>query len=169
MGFNIPEGAHLVDALGGCITLNGGWDSTPFVSLKNAHKAWLVLEITNATGFAFVLTPLKSAVVAGTSPVGLTATTEVVPIWSNMDTAASDRLIKQTSAIAYTCTASAKKQMVVFQIDPGNLGLLAGVPYDCVGLRVGAGGGATDFISGLWVLEYRNAGPVVSQPTAVVD
>jgi hypothetical protein len=169
MGFNIPEGAHLVDALGGCITTNGGWDSTPFISLKNCHMAWLVLQITNATAFAHVLTPLKSAVVAGTSPVGLTATTEVVPIWSNMATATSDRLVKRTSAIAYTCDAGAAKQMVVFQIDPANLGLLAGVPYDCVGLRVGAGGGANDFISGLWVLEYRNAGPVVSQPTAVVD
>jgi len=169
MGFNIPEGAHLVDALGGCITLNGGWDSTPFISLKNCHMAWLVLQITDATSFAFVLTPLKSAVVAGTSPVGLTAVTEVVPIWANEATATNDRLVKKTSAIAYTCTADATKKMVIFQIDPGNLGLLAGVPYDCVGLRVGAGGGATDFISGLWVLEYRNAGPTVSQPTAVVD
>jgi hypothetical protein len=169
MRFNIPEGAHLVDALGGCITLNGGWDSTPFVSLKNVHMAWLVLQITDATSFAFVLTPLKSALVSGATPVGLTATTEVVNIWSNEATATSDKLVKQTSAIAYTCTADATKKMVIFQIDPANLGSLAGVPYDCVGLRTGAGGGATDFISGVWILQYRYPGPVVSQPSAVTD
>jgi hypothetical protein len=169
MGFNIPEGAHLVDATGGCITMNGGWDSTPFVSLKNCHMAWLVLQITHAAGHATAISLLKSAVVAGTTPVVFTAVTEICPIWANEATATNDRLVKQTSACNYSMDAQISKKMIVFQVDPGNLGLLAGVPYDCVGFRVGAGGGATDFIAGLWVLEYRNAGPVVSQPSAVTD
>jgi len=166
---NIPEGCHLVDAFGGPITLNGGWTSALFVSMKHVNRAYLVLQITNATGFAFVLTPEKSAVVAGTTPVVLTAVTEVVNIWSNLTTAASDTLVKRTSAANYTVNAAAVKQMVIFEFDPSNLGDLAGVPYDCVGLMVGAGGGAADFISGLWILDYRYPGPTATQPTAITN
>ena len=165
----VPEGVHLVDAFGGPITLNGGWTSALFVSMKYAHRATLVLQITNATGFAFVLTPEKSAVVAGTTPVVLTAVTEVVHIWSNLSTAATDTLVERAAAANYTVNAAAVKQMVVFDFDPAALGNLAGVPYDCIGLMVGAGGGATDFISGLWILDYRYPGPVAGQPSAILN
>jgi hypothetical protein len=79
------------------------------ISLKNAHKAWIVLEFTQAVGHATTPT-LKQAtsIAAGTNKAGPT-----VDIWANEDTAATDTLVKQTAGASYAVTNDARTSRCV--------------------------------------------------------
>jgi hypothetical protein len=96
------------------------------ISLKNAHKAWLVLDFTQAVGHATTPTLNQAtSIAAGTNKAGPT-----VDIWANEDCAATDTLVKQTAGASYAVTNDVKKKQVVFEIDPTRLDVNGG--YDCV-------------------------------------
>lgn len=157
--FSLPQNMKIVQ-LTSPVTTNGGV-TTDVISLKNAHKAWLVVELTQAQANATQLS-LKQAtdVAAGTNKAGPT-----VPIWANEDTVASDTLVKQADAASYTVANDAKHKQVVFEIDPSRLDIANG--YDCVYLVSADSTQATDFISVTAYLQtrYEQATP----PSAIID
>lgn len=148
----------IVDATAGPVTTNGGVTSD-VVSLKNAIKAWVVLQFTQAVGHATVVT-LKQAtdVAAGTNATGPSSN-----IWANETTAASDTLVKQTSGTTYTLTADVKKKQVVIEVDPA--AFTAG--YDCLYFTVSDSSQATNFVAGQFFLETRY--PQATPPAAITD
>ena len=159
---SLPESFKVVDATAGCVTTFGGITSS-FVSLKHAHKAWIALLFTQAGSDASVIQPQVATAVA---PTGATNITFAASIWANEDTAASDILVKQTSATSYTLTADIAKKMVIIEIDPSDV-VAMGVEYDCLGLTIAAGQKATNFVAGYFILAERFAQG--TPPTAVTD
>jgi hypothetical protein len=79
-------------------TTNGGVTSDTVIDLKNAHKAWIVVELTHAVGFAEVIS-LRQATDVASAPMqgrpdrrrsGRTRTPS-----------ATDTLVKQTAAASF--------------------------------------------------------------------
>lgn len=158
---SIPSEFKIVDATAGPVTTNGGVTGQ-YVSLKNAHKATLVLSFTQAVGHATAVTLKMATAVAGT---GVDNVPNNGPIWANEDTAAGDALVVQTAAKAFTVGNDVKKKQVIFEIDPSALNIAGG--FDVAGFTVADSSQATNFVSGVWILEtrYKQATP----PTAKTD
>ena len=158
MNITLPENFKIVDASAGCVTTNGGV-TCDYVSLKNVIKAWIVCSFTQAVGHATGIDPKRATAVDGTGAVALA---NVVPIWLNEDTAASDTLVKQTSAITETVANTVKKKQVIFQIDPVDIG-----DFDVLGCAVDDSSQATNFVSILYILPTKY--PQATPPVAITD
>ena len=89
-----------------------------YVSLKNVDMAFIVAHLTQGNAATQRLSPYQATNVAAASEKVLS---NVVPIWSNLDCAAADLLVKRTAAVSYTTDAGVKHKIVVFQIDPATL------------------------------------------------
>ncbi|HET6498046.1 MAG TPA: hypothetical protein VFH17_03225, partial [Coriobacteriia bacterium] len=148
---SLPQDCKLVTATAGPVTTNGGV-TCDYVSLKNVIRAWIVLQFTQAVGHATAIQPQKATAVA---PTGAASITNVVRVWADEDTGASDALVAQTDATSYTVAADIKKKMVVIEIDPIDLG----GDHDVLGCTIANSGQATNFVSGLYILQmgYRRA------------
>ena len=158
MKTNLPFSHKIVSLSQGPVTTNGAI-TTDVVSLKNAIKATVIVDLTQAVGHASVIT-LKQAtdVAAGTNADG-----PVSRIWANEDVAASDTLVAQTAALSYTVTNNIKKKQVVFEVDPASLT----DGYDCIYFTIGDSSQATNFanITALIETNYQRATP----PAAITD
>jgi hypothetical protein len=158
MAKSLPEHFKIVDASAGPVTTNGGI-TCDYVSLKNAIKAWIVVQLTQAVAHATSIVPMRATAVAGT---GAAVLTSAVRIWANEATGTDDTLVEQTSAVNYAVTADIAKKMVIFEIDPADIGA-----YDVLGCTLSNSGQATNFASvTYWLQErYQQATP----PSAIVD
>jgi hypothetical protein len=156
---SFPENCKIVEAIppqvGAAATV-----TSDYISLKNAHKAWIVLHY-NTAGNAETFQPLKATAVAPTGSVNIT---NVVKIWSNLDTATSDTLVERTAATSYACDNGATKKIIIFEIDPADLG----ETYDCIAV-VTTAIAAGDYISGIFVIQPRYASAVAEQPSVITD
>lgn len=132
-----------------------------YVSLKNAVMAWIEVAITQGNAATIALTVEQASAVAGT---GSKAITETVPIWSNLDTAASDTLVRRTSAVSYTTDAAVKNKMVIFQIDPATLDVANG--FDCITVKTGASNVANLTGARYWI---QSALQQATPPAAITD
>ena len=140
------------------VTTNGGVTSD-VISLKNAVRASIIVDLTQAVGHATVVS-LKQAtdVAAGTNAAGPAS-----GLWANEDTAATDTLVKQTDAASYTVTANIKHKQVVFDVDPA--ALTDG--YDCVYVTLSDSSQATNFVNAQAIVRtsYQRATP----PAVITD
>lgn len=135
--------------------------SSQVISLKNAHKAWVVFEFTQAVGHATTPTLIQASAIAGTgNKAGPT-----VDIWANEDTAATDTLVKKTAGASYAVTNDIKNKQVVFEIDPTRLDVNNG--FDCIYFTIATSSQATNFVSATAYLlpAYQQATP----PSAILD
>ena len=158
----LPEHFKIVDATAGPVTTNGGVTSD-YVSLKNVHKAWIVLQFTQAVGHATVVQPQVATAVA---PTGAASITFSANWWENEDTATSDTLVAQTAATSMTVSSDIKKKQVIVEIDPAAC-VAQGSTYDVIGFTVSDSSQATNFVAGQFFLwsRYQQATP----PVAITD
>lgn len=159
MNVNLPEQFKIVDATAGPVTTNGGV-TCDYVSLKGVKRAWISLQFTQAVGHATAIQPQKATAVA---PTGAASITTAARIWSNLATATDDTLVRRTAATSYTLNADVAKKHVLIEIDPAEF---TG-SYDVLGCTISDSSQATNFVSGLYLLEmgYSQATP----PTAITD
>lgn len=155
---SLPEQFKIVDATAGPVTTNGGV-TCDYVSLKNVKYAWIVLQFTQAAGHATAITPKRATAVDGTGVANLGTAAE---IWQNADTAASDTLVKATSATSLTLANDVKKKLVIFGVDPAALGA-----YDVLGCAIADSSQATNFVSATYILETKYAQG--TPPAAITD
>jgi hypothetical protein len=148
---SLPAEFKVVEATLGPVTTNGGI-TLDNISLKLAHKAWLVVSLKQAAGHATAITPLCGTAVATCS----TALPVNAKIWANEDVAASDTLVVKTAGVAYTVTNDIKAKTVIIEIDPATLA----DTYDCVGGTIGDSSQATNFASALWIIQPRYKSPI---------
>lgn len=156
----LVEHFKIVDATAGAVTTNGGV-TADYVTLKNAHRAWIVVQLTQAVGHATVLSPKQASAVAGTGVKAISA----CRIWANEDTAASDTLVEQTAATTYTVTNDIKKKLVVFEINPEDFDVAGG--FDVLGFATSDSSQATNFVAATYWLANRYA--QATPPTAITD
>ena len=96
---------------------DAGGRTSAYVSLANAHKAFIVCYINQGNAATIALTPLQAQDTAATNSKGLTA---AAPIAVNLDTDTipSDIMTIATAATSYTTDAGVKSKIVIFEIDP---------------------------------------------------
>ena len=128
------------------------------VSLKNAQRAWIVVNLDTTASSACALVPMRTLAV-GSAGVVLA---NVVPIWVNVDVATSDTLARATAALNYTTIADALYKQVIFEIEPDNLG----GAYDCIYITAGALA-ATEALCIEFFIEERY--PQATPPAAITD
>lgn len=157
--FSLPQNMKVVQAFYPQTT--NGTLTSQVISLKNAHKAWLVLDFNQAVGHATAPTLNQATSIAATT----NKAAPTVPIWANEDCAATDTLVKKTDAASYAVTNDVKKKQVVFEIDPSRLDVNGG--YDCVYATIATSSQATNFVSGAWYLQERY--PQATPPSAILD
>lgn len=121
-----------------------------YISMKHVLKAFIVVQVAQATADTVAITIEQSTAVAGT---GHTAITKTVPIWSNLDTAASDTLVSRTAAVDYATDAGIKNKIVVFVVDSSKLDS----GYDVLNVVMGASD-ASNIYSAAYVLQLRYSG-----------
>ena len=136
----IPEEAVPV-VLAAPVTTNGGV-TCDYISLKLAHRVFIVATFTQAVGHATGIDPVQATLVDGT---GAKAITNTVPIWSNTDISLTSVLTKRTDAITYNLPATAKNMIVIMQIDPAGFDVANG--FDILGVTVDDSSQATDLVS----------------------
>jgi len=152
--FNVVEALHpAADAAG---------RTSRYVSLKNAHRAWIVVHLDQGNAATVALTPKQATAVAGTGSKVLTAAAR---IWANEDEAAADALARQADATSFTTSAALKHKRVVFEIEPAAMLDLAG-GFDCIAITTGASH-AANITEASFYLESRY--PAAALPSAIVD
>ena len=132
--------------------------TTDAVSLKNAQNCWLVVNLDCTASSNPACTPMRATDVALTGGAVLGSNVE---IWSNLNTAATDTLVRRTAAANYTPGASAYYKQVIFEIDPASLG-----DYDCIYMTIGALA-ATEALCVEAFIETRY--PQATPPAAITD
>lgn len=157
---SLPERYKFVSATAGPVTTNGG-ATLAYVSLKNVHKAWLVLNFRQAVSHATVIQPTMATAVAGT---GVTSIVHSARWWKNANVATNDTLVRGTAAASVTLTTGAVHQQVIIEIDPDDLNAAG---YNTLGGTVSDSSQATNFVSGTYILATRY--PQSNPPSAVVD
>lgn len=130
-----------------------------YVSLKNVHLAFIVLHITQGNAATIAISVNEATAVLPSGAVAIAAT---FPIWSNLDCAASDTLVRRTDAANYTTDAGVKHKQVIFQIDPRILS--AG--FDCIAVVTGASN-AGNIVEAQYLLYERYQG--ATPPAAITD
>lgn len=156
-GFSIPQGLQPVQLLAP-ITTNGGAASRG-VSLKNALRAWIIVELKQAVGHATEVALRQAKEIALTN----NAAGPSVPNWKNEDCAASDALTKNADGASVIVANDVKSKQVIFQVEPTKLS----PDYDVVYVTAADSSQATNFMSATAVIEGRYAGE--DPPSAVID
>lgn len=122
-----------------------------WLSMKNILKVLVEVVITQGASNTVEITIEQATAVAGTDN---TAITEVVPIFSNLDCAASDTLVKRTNAVSYTTDAAVKNKIVVFEIAADKLDVNT---YDCINVNLGSSS-ASNIAAATYWCELRYSG-----------
>lgn len=158
--FSLPQQLKLV--IGATPAADAGGRTATYVSLKNAHKAFILVQIGQGNAATVALTPYQAKNVAA---LGEKVLTNNVAIYANLDAAASDTLVRATDAVNYTTDAGVKNKMVVFEIDPASLDVNNG--FDCITVKTGASN-AANITSVLYLLGPHRY-PGTNIPSAIVD
>lgn len=156
----LPEATKIVQALAPAADAAGR--TGQYVSLKNAARCFVVVNITQGNAAPVPLTIEQATTVAG---AGSKPITNVVPIWADLDTSVTDDLVRATNAVSYTTDAGVKNKVVVFQIDARSLDVANG--FDCIVVKTGASNVA-NITSATYImtdLRFAQATP----PSAIVD
>lgn len=157
----LPEEAKIVQVLRPATDAAGR--TSAWVSLKNVvGKASFIVDIAQGNAATIAISVLQATAVAGTGSKAISA---AVPIWANLDVAASDTLVRATDATSYTTDAALKNKQVVIEVPVSALDLANG--FDCVAISTGASDLAnlTSASVILRGLRYQQATP----PAAITD
>lgn len=122
--------------------------TSPYRTLKNALKAWIVCRVNQGNAAQVTLTPLQAQDVSGTGAKAINA----VPIWLNGDTSVSDALAVQAAAASLQTSASTKDKIVIFEITP-DVALDVANGFRTIGVQTSASNAANITEATLFVLE----------------
>jgi len=160
-GPHFPEGLHMVVGLpptvGTAAPIVGD-----YISVKNAHKVWCIV-LYNQDDVNSIVFGVNEA--TGVAPAGVAAITATMPIYANLATGTNDRLVQQAAAATFASGAGIADKMIVFEVDPSILS--AGC--DCIALRSDTNIAAVQWVSYIYLIEPRYAGPVAQIPSYVID
>lgn len=131
------------------VTTNGGV-TTDYISLKGVHRATIIAVFTQAVGHATGIDVVQATAVDGT---GAKAITNTLPIWANTDISLTNVLTRQTDAITYNLAATAKNQIVQFDVDPA--GFDVANSFDVLGVTIDDSSQATNFVTVIALLDMR--------------
>ena len=127
----LPEVSKIVEAIPAAT--NDAALTGDFVNVENAGKLIIVVQSKGGNASASAITIEQATIAAGTDDKAITT---AVQIWSNLDTATTDTLVRRTDAVSYTTDAAAKNKMVVFVVDPAGLDIANGFKFVTVKVAI---------------------------------
>ena len=140
-------------------TTDGGI-TCDYISVKNAHRVTIVVDLLQAASHTTALTVNVATSVAA---AGATAMVATVPIWKNADISSTDTLVRGTDAVTVLATAGATNQQLVMEIPIAKLA--AG--YDCIAAILDNSSQANNYAVVNYFIETRY--PQATPPTAIDD
>lgn len=155
---NLPEVLKIVNGTP-VVTTTGGV-TCDYISLKNAVKVTIIVELLQAVSHATALGVNEATNVAAGSAAAVTA---VQKVWKNADVSSSDTLVRGTNAATIAATAGATNQQLVMEFDPATLS--AG--FDCIAATLSDSSQATNFATVTYLIETRY--PQANPPSAIID
>jgi hypothetical protein len=127
-----------------------------YVSLKNAHRCYVVIQYYTSVGHATAITIEKATDVAMTATTAITAS---VPIWYANVSTTNSKLIRQTDAVSFTMDVGVTGySLIIFEIDPASLGA-----FDCITCKAASSAQANNF----WSVTYWMAPRYASKPSTM--
>lgn len=153
----LPEQFKIVSAImpqTGAATRTGD-----YVSLKNCKTAYVVVHQNMAGQADDKYATIYEA--TSTTGAGAVATTHSYKIWLNSNSTSSDTLVAQTDGYRCATAATATDQIMVFQIDPGQLT----DTFDCINVVVTSTSTATNFAEAMYYL--LTTYPAATPPAAI--
>ena len=133
---------------------------SPYRSLANALKAWVVVEVNQGNAATVLLSLLQAQDNLGTN----SKATGAVPIWLQAATGTSDANVQQTAAATFTPSAVLANKIVIFEITPEMcLDLVNG--FNHVAISTGASNAANITRADLFILAAIQA---ATPPSAYV-
>ena len=160
--FSLPENMYPIAACPNAAESNTAEVVFRSISLKYAHKVWLLLAFQQVASDATIITLDVGATVAtATTPITFAARW-----WKNVNIATDDVWVEQVPATTQALDAGMIDQVICIEIDPSAV-LAQNATFDCLGGSCAASGVA-NFISGFWIVapRYQQATPL---PSMVVD
>lgn len=155
----IPETTKIVEAIA---PQAGGVITGDYVSLRDVEAGYVVVHIDQANAAQVPITIEQAQDVAGTNSKAITYP---APVWANQDCTVSDALVRQTDAVSFATSVTAKHKLVIFQIDPAHLDVNNG--FDCITVKTAASD-PTNITAAQYILadlRYSGATP----PSDIVD
>ena len=166
--FCLPENCHPVN---GFTALGIGTAAAVYgvyINLKTVHMAWCVINYRQGDATQVVWGMRKATSMAGANVL---ACTQLFPIWTNLATATSDLLVEQTAAATYTVDIGQATKLIIFQVDPAELGVLAAdgvTPFHCIQVwPVGGNIPVTSAWACTWYVQSKYPSRVLTQPSLV--
>jgi len=127
-------------------------------SLRNALKAYIVVEVNQGNAATVAITPLQAKDSSGTGSKAIAAS----PIWLVADTSVSDALVSQVAAANLTTSAALKDKLVIFEIQPESA-LDVANGFNHIAVQTGASNAANITAAQLYILgSYEQATPPTS-------
>lgn len=160
VSFTLPEESQQITLLAPAADA-AGRTSGSAVSLKFAHKAYVIFLINQGNAATVLLTVQQASAVAKTGAKAIPA----VPIWRNLDEGTNSTLVRDTDAVNYTTDAAVKVKRVIFEIDPAKLDQANG--FDCILCSTGASNVANITAAEVICLPLRGTGSGV--PSLIAD
>jgi hypothetical protein len=155
----LPEVSKIVNAIPAAT--NDAALEGDYVNVANAGKLVIVVESKGGHASASALTIEQATTAAGGSSKAITKS---VSIYSNLDTTATDTLVRRTDAVSYSTGATNANKLVVFVLDPATLDIAGGFKWITVKAGISNVG---NIVSAQYFLvdhRYQDATP----PTAIV-
>lgn len=160
-GINFPQGCQIVEGYTPAIGTTAAMVAD-YISVKNALRVWCVIMYNQGDATDITWKVERATAVANT---GHAALAEAVPIWSNLDCATSDLLVKRTAAVTYASGAGQTHKIIIFEIDPASLGST----YDVIAVSSTTAIAVTSTVAMFYIIEPRYAGAVANIPSYIVD
>jgi hypothetical protein len=128
---NFPPIEAITPGTTGAADRYGDW-----ISMKNAPNGVAVVVAMNQANAATAAISLQqsTSVSGGGSPTDAKAISTEMPIYSNLDCAASDAFTKRTAAASYTTDAGVKHKIVIIEVRPEDLDVAN--DFDCIRVKV---------------------------------
>jgi len=168
-GFCFPENCKVVNGFTALGIGTAGAVYGVAISLKNVQRMYAVINYRQGDATQVTWGAQKGTAVAMGDAE---AVTQLMPIWSDEATAASDLLVRAaTDAATYQMSAALATKLIIFELDPDALGTVAaGTRADCVRFYpTSANIPVTSAWAMTYVLEPRDPSAVISSPTVVLD
>ena len=157
--FSLPENLKIVRVQQ--VVAANAFTMSDYISCKNAHKVWFLINHAGATDTDLVLALDEATDVAAGTHAAVTAT---FPIWQDIDHGtSSDALVRLADAAGTTIDpATEGAALTIFEWDPA----LHTAGYDCIAVS-GSGGDASNTVAIFAFIEERY--PQAIPPSAIVD
>jgi hypothetical protein len=167
-GFCFPENCKVVNGFTALGIGTAGAVYGVAISLKNVQRMYAVINYRQGDATQVIFGAQKGTAVAMGDAEAIT---QLMPIWADEATAASDLLVRQADAATFQVSAVAGTKLIIFELDPDAVGTVAaGTRADCVRFYPSS---ANIPVTSAWamtyVLEPRYPSAVISSPTVVLD